>query len=274
MTKKEPLKSYMKPTKKNPKGYTLEQVLNPKEGEGSTRHKKKAAFMAMNMMAGAPKYGYQETGPNKGKVLLANPPTPEQEAVKEHIEDVRKYCDDATKEMGKPSPNPLREGMLKAISEEFPLKGVADQEETMAIGASSLDPQTMEKIFGTSNFDDIKQDLVVDDSVSPPHLAYKGGPEGKMLRIATIKIRQDGIGYGAPNIKFEMSMDKEFAEVMKKANKDVYGDLPEEKVYESLASAYRRQGEETPEIMPEDEPKTNQYESLASAYRRVKYADL
>ena len=87
----------------------------------------------------------------------------------------------------------LREGMITAISEEFPLKGVADQEETMAIGASSLDPQTMEKIFGTSNFDDIKEDLVVDENPpdGPPHLAYSGGPEGKLLRIATIKIRQD-----------------------------------------------------------------------------------
>jgi hypothetical protein len=237
MTQQDPLKSYMES-----KGFKIEQILDPSSGKGKTRHKKKAAFMAMNMIAGAPEYGYQETGPNKGKVLLANPPTTEQLAVKEHIDDVRKYCDDATRAIGEPStpnkPNKLRDGMLKAVSEEFPLKGVADQEETMAIGASSLDPQTMENIFGTSNFDDIKQDLVVDDSVNPPHLAYSGGPDGKLLRLATIKIRQDGIGYGAPNIKFEMNMDKEFADRLRQANEDVYGEKKEQ--YESLEGTISR----------------------------------
>ena len=234
-TQKEPLNSYMKRKKIKP-----EQVLDPSVGPGSTRHKKKAAFMAMNLMAGAPEYGYQETGPDKGKVLTHDPPTSEEQAVKDHIKDVRDYCDNATREIGKPPPNPLRDGMLTAVSEEFPLKGVADQEETMAIGANSLDPQTMENIFGTSDFEDIKEDLVVDDSVTPPHLAYKGGPEGKMLRIATIKIRQDGMGYGSPNIKFEMTMDREFADKLKQSNKEVYGDLPEEKVYESLEGTISR----------------------------------
>ena len=237
VSQKEPLKSYMKRKK-----FTIEQVLDPTSGKGSTRHKKKAAFMAMNMIAGAPEYGYQETGPDKGKILLADPPTKEQLAVQEHIKDVRDYCDDATRAIGEPStpekPNALRDGMLKAVSEEFPLKGVADQEETMAIGASSLDPQTMENIFGTSDFDSIKQDLVVDDSVTPPHLAYSGGPEGKLLRIATIKIRQDGIGYGAPNIKFEMTMDKEFADRLRQANEEVYGEKKEQ--YESLEGTISR----------------------------------
>jgi hypothetical protein len=233
MAKKEPLKSYM--TKKK---FKIEQVLDPTSGSGNTRHKKKAAFMAMNMMAGAPEFGYQETGPNKGKVLLSDPPTKEQLAVQEHIKDVRDYCDNATREIANPPPNPLREGMLKAISEEFPLKAVADQEETMAIGPNSLDPLTMKKIFGTDNFDDIKEDLVVDDSVNPPKLAYKGGPEGNLLRIATITIRQDGIGYGSPNIKFEMNMDKDFAETLAKANKDTYENQKEQR--ESMAEAVRR----------------------------------
>ena len=233
MAQKEPLKSYMAKKK-----FSIEQVLDPTSGSGNTRHKKKAAFMAMNMMAGAPEFGYQETGPNKGKVLLSDPPTKEQLAVQEHIKDVRDYCDNATIEMGKPRPNPLREGMLKAISEEFPLKAVADQEETMAIGPNSLDPLTMKKIFGTDDFDEIKEDLVVDDSVTPPKLAYKGGPEGNLLRIATITIRQDGIGYGSPNIKFEMNMDKEFADTLAKANKETYENQKEQ--YESMASAYRR----------------------------------
>jgi len=35
-------------------------------------------------------------------------------------------------------------------------------------------------------------------------------------------------------------MDKEFADRLKQANKDVYGDLPEEKVYESLEGMISR----------------------------------
>ena len=215
-------------------------MLDPSVGSGSTRHKKKAAFMAMNIMAGAPEYGYQETGPNKGKVITHDPPTPEEQAVKDHIKDVRDYCDNATKEIGKPPPNPLRDGMLTAVSEEFPLKGVADQEETMAIGANSLDPATMKEIFGTDNFDDIKEDLVVEDG-PPPRLAYSGGPDGKLLRIATIKIRQDGIGYGSPNIKFEMTMDREFADKLKEANDTVYSEKKEKtEGYQSLEGLISR----------------------------------
>jgi len=222
LAKKDPLKAQIEA-----RGLTVDQVLDPSSGGGNARDKKKGAFIAMNALAGAPEYGYQEGGPNKGKVLLADPPTKEQLAVKEHIDDVREYCDKTTRAIVE---DPImKQGMLDSVGKEFPIKSVADGEETMAIGDSSLDVATMKKIFGTSDFDTIKENLKVDENApdGPPHLAFQAGPEGDMIRIAEIKIRQDGIGYGAPTIKFEMNMDKEFADKLRQANKDVYGELPQ-----------------------------------------------
>ena len=233
LAKVDPLKTQMAD-----RGLTLDQVMNPSTTPGKARDKKKAAFLAMNAIAGAPKYGYQESGKQKGQVLTHDPPTPEEQAVVDHVEDVRKYCDEATNAI---VDDPvLKQGMMDDIKKEFPLKGVADQEETMAIGPNSLDPATMEKIFGTTNFEEIKDDLVVDSSVKPPHLAYKGGKEGEMMQIATITIRQDGIGYGAPTVKFEMNMDQSFADRLAQANVDVYGELPQKEEVQKEALKFRK----------------------------------
>ena len=47
----------------------------------------------------------------------------------------------------------LTQGMMNDIREEFPLKGVAEREEVMAIGEHSLDPHTFKLIFGTDDFE-------------------------------------------------------------------------------------------------------------------------
>ena len=54
----------------------------------------------------------------------------------------------------------LKEGMLQDIRKEFPLKAVGEGEETMAIGDLSLDRATMTEIFGTDDFEEIKQKVI------------------------------------------------------------------------------------------------------------------
>ena len=44
-----------------------------------------------------------------------------------------------------------------------------------------------------------------------------------MFNVASIVIRQDGVGYGGSSMKFEMQMDKEFANKLKDSHKKVYG---------------------------------------------------
>ena len=115
----------------------------------------------------------------------------------------------------------LKEGMLKEIRSEFPLKAVGEGEETMAIGDLSLDRATMRNIFGTDDFDTIKQRLSAEPG-PPPYLSYKAGPEDEVIPLAEIVVREDGVGYGA-NFKFEMTLDKRFAKKLREANEAVYG---------------------------------------------------
>jgi hypothetical protein len=114
----------------------------------------------------------------------------------------------------------LKAGMLAEIRSEFPLKAVSDGEESMAIGANSLDRDVMKNIFGTSNFDDIKEKLTAETG-PPPFLGYRADVGGDIIPLATIVIREDGVGYGG-QIKFEMKLDKRFAKILKKANEIVY----------------------------------------------------
>jgi hypothetical protein len=116
----------------------------------------------------------------------------------------------------------LKQGMLAAIREEFPLKAVGEGEEFMAIGPNSLDRAILQNIFQTSDFEEIKQGLFAVTDEEPPYLAYKAGKKGRVIPIATIVAREDGVGYGG-QIKFEMQLDKRFAKILEQANKNVYG---------------------------------------------------
>jgi len=116
----------------------------------------------------------------------------------------------------------VREGLIKNIKEEFPLKAVSEGEETMAIGDMSLDKETMKQIFGTSDFDTLKENLSVKKSDDgEPYLVYK--IKGKEpVRVANIVIRQDGRGYGGGSIKFEMRLHPDLAKELDIATKEVY----------------------------------------------------
>ena len=114
----------------------------------------------------------------------------------------------------------MKEGMLKEIRSEFPLKAVSDGEETMAIGENSLDRSVMKKIFGTDKYDEIKEKLEAQTG-PPPYLGYRADVGGEVIPLAQINIREDGVGYGG-QIKFEMMLDKRFAKILKQANIDMY----------------------------------------------------
>ena len=116
----------------------------------------------------------------------------------------------------------LKQGMLNSIREEFPLKAVGEGEESMAIGPNSLDRGILKQIFNTSDFEQIKEGLIAVTNEEPPYLAYRAGTKGNIIPIATIGVREDGVGYGG-QIKFEMQLDKRFAKILEKANKDIYG---------------------------------------------------
>jgi len=137
----------------------------------------------------------------------------------------RQYQSDSLKAMA--GDEKLKEGLLNDIKQEFPLKSITNKEENMAVGNQSLDSIIVKEIFGTEDFDKIKEQLTTEiDSKGNPYLAYRvkveAGKEEKIIPIAGIKIRSNGIGYAGPDIKFEMSLHNDFKKLIKDANKKIY----------------------------------------------------
>ena len=92
---------------------------------------------------------------------------------------------------------------MKMIQEKFPLQYLMSGEESMAAGGFGMDSYTCEKIFGTSNYDEVKEKIKVeyDEEDDSYFLSYNVTVEGisKSVKIAEVESRQRGKGYqGAP----------------------------------------------------------------------------
>jgi len=192
---------------KSPKGKAIAAVLKSKKMdletalEGNSRDKQKVLWTSINVMA--------KNGDKSAQDILDRDD-------KEH----RKFQNDSVKAI---TENPkLKAGMLNEIRSEFPLKAVSDGEETMAIGPNSLDKKTMKQIFGTDNYDKLKENLVAESGPDGPFIGYKVEASGEVFKVANIVIREDGRGYGG-QFKFEMKLDKkEFAKRLENAQSEIY----------------------------------------------------
>lgn len=178
------------------KNLTLEQAL-----EGNSRAKQNVLWKSIGLLS--------KGGDEEASSII-------EQDNKEHNEFVDKSVKAITE-------NPkMKAGMLNEIRSEFPLKAVSDGEETMAIGPNSLDKETMKNIFGTDNYDEIKEKLVA-ESGPPPFIGYNVDASGEVFPVAEIKVREDGRGYGG-QFKFEMILHKDFAPRLEKAQSEVYGE--------------------------------------------------
>lgn len=179
------------------KKLTLDQAL-----EGNSRAKQKVLWTAINALADA--------GGKSAKEIVDRDK-------REHA----KFQEESVKAI---TENPkMKEGMLNDIRSEFPLKAVSEGEETMAIGPFSLDKKTMKTIFGTDDYDKLKENLVAESSPEGPFVGYRIQSSGEVFKVADIVIREDGRGYGG-QFKFEMKLNqKGFANQLRKAQSEVYG---------------------------------------------------
>jgi len=178
------------------KGITFEQAL-----EGGSRDRQNVLWKSIGLLS--------KGGDEEASSII-------EQDNKEHNEFVDKSVKAITE-------NPkMRDGMLNDIRQEFPLKAVSDGEETMAIGPNSLDKKTMKAIFGTDNYDEIKEKLVA-EAGPPPFIGYNVDSSGEVFPVAEIKVREDGRGYGG-QFKFEMILHKDFAPRLEKAQSEVYGE--------------------------------------------------
>ena len=198
------------------KGVTLEEAL-----EGNSRSKQNVLYSSIKEMA--------KNGNKDAQAIKDTDDKNHNEFCKKSVEAI--------------VDNPkMKAGMLNDIRNEFPLKAVSDGEETMAIGPNSLDKKTMEKIFGTSDYEKLKENLVAEPpkqltdkngepafdkngepKMSQPYIGYKIEASGEVFTVADIKVREDGRGYGG-QFKFEMTLNqKSFAKRLEQAQNDVYG---------------------------------------------------
>ena len=207
----EPIRKLMKT-----KGLTFEQAL-----EGGSRDRQNVLWKTIGLLS--------KNGDEQAKALI-------EQDNKEHNEFVDKSVKAITENKN------LKNGMLNEIRSEFPLKAVSDGEETMAIGPNSLDKKTMKAIFGTDNYDEIKENLVAEapkpifkngepvidkktgeQKMSAPFVGYNVATTGEVFPVAEIKVREDGRGYGG-QFKFEMLLHKDFAPRLEKAQSKIYGE--------------------------------------------------
>ncbi len=139
----------------------------------------------------------------------------------EHIAANRQFQEDALNAIA--TDPDLKAGMIDAIKENFPLKSVANGDETMAIGDMSLDVKTLEHMFGTTDFDKIKDRLVskTDEKTGKTYLAYQAELGADIIPIANVVIRESGVGYNG-SFRFDMELHPEFAKQLDIATKEVY----------------------------------------------------
>lgn len=208
---------------KKSKAHELKQImeqLNIKslnEVEGNNRAERKLLFLAIEAKA--------ESNPNSS-------------ATKE-VEKIQKLSTDyATRATLAVRDNPaLAKGMISSIREEFPLRAVCENEETMSIGKASVDKKVMDYIFKTSDWNEIQSHLETITDADPPYLAYRVGKKGgRLIPVAILKIREDGVGYGG-QFKFELKLHGKFYTELKDANKNLYGtQFPTKTQKESMES--------------------------------------
>ena len=118
-----------------------------------------------------------------------------------------------------------KDEVLKSVQEKLPLKSVATGEEDIILADTALTDKTLEAVFGTSDWNEISENLVVDADSDPPVIKYVGKIKGvdKIVPISTIKVREDGIGYRGGH-KFDMVLDTSFGKRIKDASAEIYGD--------------------------------------------------
>ena len=137
-----------------------------------------------------------------------------QKVIDEVNNNTKKVLSNITQAIGS---EPVKSKMLEAVREKLPLRSLVSGEESMAVGDFMMDKRTMSKVFGTDNFDEIKEDLVVDESETPPVIKYIGKGSDEPIVIAKINIREEGVGYGQ-SIRFDMSLSNDFAKRCKEAH--------------------------------------------------------
>ena len=179
------------------------------------------------------------TARERNKIMLNSILATKSDIAKEHRGDMKKRERDfARNSIEAISKDPvMKAGTLKSLRNNFPLKDVSEGSESMIIGDSVFSKSVLEKMFGTRDFNQIKDRLTVEkDSSGQPFLGYSAevdtngdGETDSVIPISDINVRADGLGYGN-TIKHEMKLRKDFYKRLQELNKEMGTNLTSEDI--------------------------------------------
>ena len=179
------------------------------------------------------------SGREKNKIMLNSILATKSDIAKEHRGDMKqRERDFARNSIEAISKDPvMKAGTLKSLRNNFPLKDVSEGSESMIIGDSVFSKSVLEKMFGTRDFNQIKDRLTVEkDSSGQPFLGYSAevdtngdGETDSVIPISDINVRADGLGYGN-TIKHEMKLRKDFYKRLQELNKEMGTNLTSEDI--------------------------------------------
>jgi hypothetical protein len=180
---------------------------------------------------------------DKNKIMLNAILATKTETGEKHRKDMKQRERDFAKNaIGAISKDPvMKAGTLKSLRNNFPLKDVSEGSESMIIGDSVFSKTVLGKMFGTTDFNQIKDRLVVEkDSSGQPYLGYSieidtdgNGESDNTIPISDINVRADGLGYGQ-TIKHEMKLRKDFYKKLQSVNKEMGTNLTSEDILNML----------------------------------------
>ena len=179
------------------------------------------------------------SGRERNKIMLNSILATKSDIAKEHRGEMKQRERTFAKEaIGAISKDPvMKAGTLKSLRNNFPLKDVSEGSESMIIGDSVFSKSVLEKMFGTKDFNQIKDRLTVEkDSSGQPYLGYSAevdtdgdGEFNDIIPISDINVRADGLGYGN-TIKHEMKLRKDFYQRLQELNKEMGTNLTSEDI--------------------------------------------
>lgn len=139
---------------------------------------------------------------------------------KSHMNITTKFIQDAAQTLVKDKE--YRKMLLRKLQEAIPLKTMTEGVETMQIDSMYITQEHMGKLFGTTNWNDIRQYLDVQVINGEGVLVYKakGVATNKAISIAKIGIREKGRGYDG-NPALEVKPSDEFQSEMRRIENEL-----------------------------------------------------
>lgn len=100
--------------------------------------------------------------------------------------------------------------LLKKLQEAIPVKTMVEGVENMQIDSMYVTQKHMQEMFGTTNWDDVKEFLSIKVTNGVAALTYSAkGNNAKPLKIANIQMREKGVGYNG-SVALECTPAREF----------------------------------------------------------------